>query len=361
MLIPSVSQPGQTTDLLVSSKLPLALRVGEVLEAEVVNITETSVAIRMKDTILEAQTNVPLKQGETIMVRVEGRESEIRLRLVTGETGDNALVRNTILSALNALKGLRPAADDVNALAALVKNLPASLKEALPELSLLDAQMPSAEGLSGAALKSAVQDSGLFLETKLRLLVLERGPEGALPDKQAGSLMQSDQKAALLLLKETLEKPDIAKHMLGTGVRPEALSAAIDNVLKHTEFFQLQSRLNDTLQVFVPFVWQDLKDGELIFRESESGHSGEQAFSCTVNLDLERAGRVRALVLLQSGAVHVNVLAESERFFQLLRDNSEFLKKQLGASGIKLGNFSVLHGEGMDQAPSRTGGLDIRV
>ena len=126
-------------------------------------------------------------------------------------------------------------------------------------------------------------------------------------------------------------------------------------------WLQLQSKLNDTLQVIVPFVWQDLKEGELVFRESEQGRAGEQAYSCTVNLDLERAGKVSAHVLLQAGSVHVTFSGENERFMKLLDTGIGALREQCEASGIKLGEISIRYSPAVDFAPSRAGALNIRV
>jgi len=355
MLIPPTSQPGQTTDLLISTKMPLALRVGEVLEAEVLNVTETSVAIRMKNTILEAQSNIPLRQGETIMVRVEGTGNEVRLRLAPGGEGDLASIKDTILSALNNLKGLKPAAEDLKALQAFIKAMP----DALPEMKTIGRLLPSLEGLSGNSLRNAIQGSGVLFETKLRLLV--QGQEGAQLAALFEGTANADLKAALLSLKESLGKSDVVNRLLQSGVNVDALASSADNLLKNIEFLQLQSTLNDTLQVFVPFVWQDLKDGEVIFRESGREREGEPSYSCAIYLDLERAGRISARVLFQAGSIHANVLAENKRLYGLLRDNAGILKEQFATAGLKLGGLSIQHEKTIDFRTSRPGGLNIRI
>ena len=362
MQIPIIPIPQPVPDLnLIVSPKSAQLQVGDIVQAEVLTVTDTAVAIRMKNTILEARTNVPLKEGEVITLAVEGRGDELRLRLIRGREEDSGSIKNTILSALNTLKGLKPAAEDVKFLTALIGSMPQALKEMLPGMSALEKLMISLEGLSGGILKNAVQDSGVYFETKLRLLVLGAGQDDAELGQKLQALMDGDMKAALLSLKSSLGNNEVRERLIQSGVRADILTATVDNLLKNMEALQLQSRLSDTLQVFVPFVWQDLKDGELIFRESKQDRPGEEACSCTLNLDLERAGRLSARVLLRAGQIYVDVFAESERFTNLLQEGAVVLRDQFETAGITLGGLVIRHQPQVDFKMSRTGGLDIRI
>jgi len=361
MQLPSIPQPGQDVNVIVSPKNVLALQVGDIVQAQVLTVTDTATAIRMKGSILEARTTVPLREGETITLVVEGKGDELRLRLLPPEGNDVASLKNTILSALAVLKGVRPAAEDLKSLAALVKNMSADMKALLPGSEALEKLLPSLTGLSGSALKDAVQGSGVFLETKLRLLVLQEGQDSPLPDIKIGEAVKNDLKAALMELRDGLGRSTVAETLLRNGVRADSLSSAVDGLLKNIEVLQLQSRLNDTLQVFLPFVWQDLKEGDLVFRESEQEKDGERAYSCTVNLDLERAGRISATALLQAGSIHITMLADDERFAALIQDHANLLRQQFETAGLKLGNFTLQRSGKVDFTASRSGGLDIRV
>lgn len=361
MQIPPIPQAGQDYNLIVSPRNALALQMGEIVQAEVLTVTDTAVAIRMKNTILEARTNLPLKEGEFLSLKVEGWEKEVRLRLLPREQSDVASLKSTILSALAMLKGTSPAARDLQLLSSFIKNAPAGLQGMFPSLQALEKLLPSLEELSGSGLKNAVQDSGVFFETKLRLMVLKEGQDGQPSPEKVGALVKNDLKTVLMNLQDDLNKPLIADSLLRSGVRPDSLMAAVDNLLKNMEVFQLQSRLNNTIQVFIPFVWQDLRQGELIFRESEQEREGERAYSCTLNLDLERVGRLSALAVLQAGRIHVNVLAESERFTLLLRGGAELLRKQFETAGLNLGNLTIQQKGVVDFSSSRAGGLNIRV
>lgn len=361
MQIPFIPQVTQEPSLLVSTKNVPALQVGETVQAEVINVTDTSVAIRMKNSILEARTDLPLKQGEVLSLLVEEAGQDTRLRLIQGNGGGPASIKNAILSALDALKDLKPAAEDLNVLRSLIDAMPQAVKDSLPGLSVLEKMMVSVEDLTGSVLKAAVRDSGVLFEAKLRLLILGEGQEETTLNQKLQALTSSDMKAALLSLREDLGSSIVANRLIQSGVRPDALSAAVDTILKNIELLQLRSRLNDTLQVFVPFVWKDLKEGELIFRESERDRSGEEAYSCTVNLDLERSGRTSARLLLQSGKIYADVLTESEGFFQLLEDNAMLFRKQADAAGIKLAGLTIHRASTIDIKLSQAGGLNIRI
>jgi hypothetical protein len=361
MELPPIKQPGQDFNLVVSPKTSLILQVGDIVQAEVLTVTDTAVAIRMKNNILEARTNVPLREGETITLFVEGKGDELRLRLLPPEGIDPASFKSTIMSALATLRGAKPASEDLNALGGFIKNMPVDLKALLPELLAVEKLLPSLFGLTGSALKEAVQGSGVFFETKLRLLVLQEGQDSLLSDAKLGETVKNDLKAALMALRDAAGRSAVADTLQRGGVKTDSLMAAVDSLLKNIEALQLQSRLNDTLQVFLPFVWHDLKEGDLVFRESKQEKDGERAYSCTVNLDLERAGRISATALLQAGLIHITVLADNERFAALVQGHADLLRQQFETVGLKLGNFTIQRSGKVDFSASRAGGLDINV
>jgi hypothetical protein len=347
----------QDASVLVSPKNVIALQAGEIVQAEVLTVTETTVAVRMKSTILEARTNLPLKEGEVLSLLVEEAGQEIRLRLLHGNgEGSARAIRATIMTALAALKDLKPAANDIKLLSRFIENASQGLRNVMPELNMLEKLLPSLNGMSGPVLKKAVENSGVFFEAKLRLLAM-----GEKQEHDGATVVSKDMKAALLMLKESLGSEELVDRLIQSGIRTERLMDAVDNLLKNTELVQLQSRLNDTLQVFVPFVWQDLKDGELVFRESDRERSGDRAYSCTVNLDLDSVGKVSARVLLQTGGIYVDVLAEDERFSRMLQDGSAELTGRFEAAGIRLAGLSIRRESGIETAPERAGGLSLRV
>jgi hypothetical protein len=361
MQIPPIPLAGQEQSIVLSPRNAIALQTGEIVQATVLIVTETAVAVRMKNIILEAKTTLPLKQGETLSLLVEEAGKETRLRVLR-ENGDGARsVKDTILRAIAALKGLKPAAEDIKVLTALTANASRALRELLPELKVLQNLASSLEGLSGSVLKGAVRDSGIFLEAKLRLLAAGAEQEGGASRDKLQALVNNDLKAALLSLKESLGNRITAGRLLQSGVDVNRLMSAAENLLKNTELLQLQSRLSDSLQAFVPFAWKELKDGELVFRESDRDRHGEQAYSCTVNLDLARTGWVSARLLLQSGLIFVDVIAEDELFCRVLQDHADLLRQQFESAGVRLEGLTIRREPRGETRPQQAGGLNIKV
>jgi len=361
MQSPLITQANQEPDILVSPKNVIALQTGEIVQAEVLTVTDTSVAVRMKNTILEARTELSLKQGEVISLLVEEAGQDIRLRLLQADSAEAGSVQNTIFSALNALKNLKPVANDIKTLTLFFANVPKQLKESMPELMVLAKFMTALDVLSESDLKSAVQDSGLFFEARLHDVVTGPGQDGLTTENKVQTVVSHDLKGALLILEESLTKRDVMDRLQQAGFNVRELAGAVGNLIKNTDFYQLQSKLTETLQVFVPFFWQDLKDGEIVFRESEKGPRDEQAFSCTINLDLEGIGKMSARVLLQEGQIYVNILAENEQFVSLLQVKRDVLKTQLDVAGIRLGGLTIHWEPEIDIKQAQAGGLNIRI
>ncbi len=351
----------QESTVQVTQKNVIALQTGETVQAEVLTVTETAVAIRMKNSVIEARTNLPLKEGEVLSLLVEQTGQDIQLRVLQGNDGSPGSFKSAILAALDTLKGLEPASNDIEILTSFIANASEEIMQTLPGLNILEKLMPSVEVLSGNVLKSAVEGSGVFFETKLRLLLSEPEQDSPTVNGKIQDLVNNDMKAALLSLQEALGDKDLVGRLLQSGVQTDRLTAAVDNLLKNTEMLQLQSKLSDTLQVFVPFAWQNLKNGELIFRESGREGPGEESYLCTINLDLENIGRISAGVLLQAGKVYVDMIAEDGKFSEILQDNSEQLARQFEALGITLGGFTMRHESQIDPRLSEAGGLNIHI
>jgi Flagellar hook-length control protein FliK len=361
MQIPTLPQLNQGPILLVNTKNVLSLQTGEIVEAEVITVTDSAVAIRMKNSIIEARSNLPLKEGEVLSLLVEQDGQGVRLRIIQGNGDTSTAIKNSILAALDMPKELEPASDDIKILSQFIANASSGLRDILPELNVLEALMPSLEKLSGNVLKKAVQDSGVFFEAKLRLLLMDADENGFTADRKIQDLVNGDMKAALLSLKGSLGSVEMVEKLVLNGLRTDKLIDAVNNLLKNTELLQFQSKLSNTLQVFVPFVWQELNNGELIFRESGREHQNEGAYLCTINLDLEHAGRLSASLLLQAGQIYVDVAAENEKFSGILQDNREQLNGQFKAVGLKLGGLNIRQEVRIDTLLSRAGGLNIRI
>jgi hypothetical protein len=356
-----ITQVGHLFTLVMGAKDALPLRAGEVVSATVLRVNpDNTAAVRVKDTVLAVQTEIPLEPGTTVSLRVERQENTIYLRLAGNSAEGADSVKNALLPLMNSFGKIGSGTESMARLVELLNALPASLKENLPEIAIINRFLVQVEQLSGATLKDAVQNGGVYFESKLRILALGIEADGTSADIEARNIITNDLKASLLRLKETFLSPTVLENARNT-VRPDEMIDALNTVLRNIEYYQVQSKMTDSLQFFLPLVWKQLKDGEIILRESDRGKPGERCHSCTITLDLERAGKMRVDLLSQGGYVHINVSAENKAFSQVVQDASELLGQQFSKAGLRLGNLHVHHQDRIEFSGSSASGLSIRV
>lgn len=343
MPVGPLSHVGQTFTLSMSGMDSLPLHAGEIVTAEVLHTGPGGTAtIRLGNAVQDVRTEVPLQQGAALTLRIERQENAVYLRLAGNPEQSADVARTAVLSALNDLGPPESAAEAMSRLIALLKQMPAHIQENLPEIDILSRFLLRIDHLSGATLRDVVRNGGIFFESKLRILALGMEADGTAADIEAGRIIAGDLKASLLRLKDTFLSPVILQ-CISDSVRAEDLISALNTVLRNIEFCQLQSKLTDTLWLFLPLVWDGLRDGEIILRESDQGRPIGRSYSCGVHLDLERTGKIRVRMLFQSGYVHVTCAAENAAFSEVLRDGANALERQFRSAGLRLGNLAVVH------------------
>lgn len=337
-----IAQARPIFTLSMSGKEALPLRAGETVTAEVLHTGANGAAtIRIMNTALDVHADVPIQKGDTLTLRIERQENTVYLRLAGSVADQVACIKNTLLSALEGPEKLGSGTEGMARLVELLNALPEQLRENLPEIDIVSRFLLQIGRLTGKTLEDVVQNGGVFFESKLRILALGM-EDDAQTEIETGRIIAGDLKASLLRLKDTFLDPTILER-LKEAVPPDELIGALNAVLRNIEFYQLQSKLTDSLWFFLPLVWPHLKDGELILRESDLGKFGGRSFSCAMNLDLERAGKLRVSLLFQGGYIHVNCAAENSVFFRLLREGADTLEQQFRTAGLRLGNFAAFH------------------
>ncbi len=153
----------------------------------------------------------------------------------------------------------------------------------------------------------------------------------------------------------------IAARLAQAGLRHERLAAAADGLLRNIEAFQFQSRMHETLQLFLPLFWHELKDGEVIFRDSGRDQPGEPSYSCTVNLELERAGRLCGRLLFQGGGIHATIVTDNPKFHVLMQRHEGDLRRQFEVAGLALESLFFDLDRPSEYRPVRAGRLNIKI
>lgn len=348
----------QTYTLSISGMEGVPLRPGESVTAEVLHCGADQIAtIRLKNATLEAQSEVPLRKGDTILLRIERRENAVYIRIAGEVTGTADAAGRPLHAALTDFGKLGSGTEAMTRLVELLKLMPKHIQENLPEIDIVNRFLLRIDQLNGKTLQDAVMNGGVFFESKLRILALGMEADAAASDIEAGRIIAGDLKASLLRLKETFLSPVVMQCLKDT-IPPDDLIGALNSVLRTIEFCQIKSKLTDALWYVLPLVWEGLREGEVMLWETDQG-SGVRAYSCAITLDLEQAGKIQAGMLFQAGYVHVNYAAENERLVGALQKSADLLEQRFSRSGLRLGNLTVVHQAGIVGRGASPTGLRI--
>lgn len=197
----------------------VAFQPGSVVAARVLEVSANNQArISIAGQAIDVETQVPLQAGQTLQLSVSQTADGIRLAVLPQQAATNGAasasasnLTATLLTTLAASKAQLTAPEAVAvsqaALGAVTKqaslstlfanlgaatsleNLPPKLQQAIEQV--LSQRPPLDSKLTGGELKTAFQNSGLFLEASL---AKGAPPSGAMPDM----------KAALVVLKQAL-------------------------------------------------------------------------------------------------------------------------------------------------------------
>lgn len=153
-------------------------------------------------------------------------------------------------------------------------------------------------------------------------------------------------KAGLLQLKQFIveEGKEAVKTFSGhdlTATQRESTVRLIDGLIKDIETFQVLSKTTNSFYTFLPISWQELKDGEISFKRGQSDAKGI-SYSCRINLDLERFGKLSVMVMMYNKEFLVSFRAENPEFQAVLNNNVTVLRELFSSRGLNLKAVNVL-------------------
>jgi|GEM_PF-1869060 hypothetical protein len=372
----AVSNTGNVLTFVNPSGKTVSMKIGTVVKAEVMEAIDSGmVALRvippvgksedMQGLIIRARSEVPMSKGQTVFLEVLSGGKTIKLRLVGVSKGmaetsaDND--STAILKLLSGLSGSRLSSKDFKLITDMFKSLPESIKEAFPEFKAIEKLLPQIQNLNGRVLKMAAEGSGLMFESRLKFAALE-GLAAASKSGLQGIFMSGvdkDLKALLLKIKDKLKNQKILKALKHEGFRHAEVAEAVSRLIRNIEFFQLTSKLNEILYMFLPVSWEELNDGELSFRKNTDGK--KESYTCDINLDLEPFGRLSVSVTMFDGAFYVTFLAEKADTAELINSERENLQKRFEAQGLPLKIVNISQRQEIIFGGKPQQGVDLKV
>lgn len=148
----------------------------------------------------------------------------------------------------------------------------------------------------------------------------------ALPVKEK---LENDIKAILLHVKEDLSK-NPASHT-------KELALHVQKALSHIEYYQLNSYIMNQTSLYLPFLWDDLKKGEVHFKRLK-----ENRFFCEIDIELKEYGKIDMMLMLFNDTnINLSLFCENERFLGLFRQNIKELRAGLNKLGLVPANIQT--------------------
>jgi hypothetical protein len=293
-----------------------------------------------------------------------GKLQDLNSRILKALPQDiNALPKDVRMQLQNLLQSsLKATGQSIQTrLEAFINKLPDAIKN-LPVMENIKQELTvSIEKLLQTPLKSTLQDTGVALEAKLKAVAsilqhmeqsdiqadkesVSSKPQTSLIDNEM-AVIKKDLKAGLLQLKEILtEEGWSAVKTVSQDMMPaqrETAIRTIDGLLKDIETFQVLSKTTDSFYTFLPVAWKELRDGEVSFKKGRSDSKGS-SYSCRVNLDLERFGKLSIMVMMYNREFFVSFRADNSGFQSLLDRNVSELHENFRDRGMSLKSVNVL-------------------
>lgn len=142
--------------------------------------------------------------------------------------------------------------------------------------------------------------------------------------------MADDLKSNLLTLHEELSKSD--------DVPNQKLLEQTDKLLTQIDYHQLVSHLGSSNSIYFPFVWDQLQEGSLSFKNMK-----DKKFYCDIHLKLKEFGELDLLMALyDDNQLEIQAHTEKSELKALIHDNIGELRSLLIKSGLTPRSIRVL-------------------
>lgn len=355
-------KPDNLLTLITHSLKTISLKVGDIVNAEVLEVMDSgNVSLRIKSSntardsaIIIARSGMLLTKGDVILLKVAGLGQEIKLQFVGMSKGikaeDNPLIRQ-IQSILSEMPNSGLKVNDVRIIKEFFRSMPETMRTVFPEFRVIEKLLPEIAQMSNTSLKTLINASGVMFEARLKLAAME--------DSDIEKLIMSDLKGLLLKVKGELMNEQVLKFIQMSGLQHGEITGAAERLLKAIEFFQLTSYINNVLYTFLPVSWQGLRNGEIIFRKGREDK--DDSYSCEINLDLEKIGKLSAAITLFNKLLYVSFYAERPETVSLIISQKKLLENRFVDAGLSLQAVNISHKQDIDFNAKEQGKLDIKV
>lgn len=235
------------------------------------------------------------------------------LNSIFKESATDELQNRTLLELLknnSTLKELGNIKTTMKELLLLLQNE----KQNLPIEKHLRNMFSDIKNIDDKTLKTKLENSGIFLESKLKNF----NPQ----DAKIQELLSNDFKAALLKTKQELDNSLLPNKA--------QLLNIVDKLSLQIDYYQLVSHLSNASAMYIPYEFDALEDGSFNLKKDKNG-----AYFCDIELNLKKYGALHIrLGLFEKKYLNLNLTTQSQELKLLLLSGIQELKEQLSTTGL---------------------------
>ena len=242
----------------------------------------------------------------------KGKDLSSVLSSLLQKSEQNPAQNATLLSLLKN----NPTLKELGSVTSTLKDLHQLLtqeKSPLPLEKILKNFTSGIQNISEKELKTKLQNSGVFLESKIKT-------QAQTP--QLKDMFANDLKAALLKTQEELTNAN--------NPNKQELLKQIEKLTLQIDYYQLGSHLSNASSIYLPYSWDALEDGNITLKKAK-----ENRFFCDIELNLKEYGALNLrLGMFEQNQLSINITTQSQELKKKIQEHLSELKKQLISVGI---------------------------
>jgi hypothetical protein len=286
------------------------LKSGTVVKAAVVDVSEDGNATlrlllsgskNMQGTLIRAKSEIPLTKGQNIFLEIFGGKNDLKMRFVgDSEASSQSAPRNVPPKALNMLMQLltaRQSGPEARQLLDILKSIPDSIKNAVPEFRHLEKMMVALKQIDPAIVKAFSENAGIPIETRLNIALMN-SDTGKILQKLQSLQADGDMKSILQRLGPMLRDPGLVNSLGQSGLKASNFENLIDKILgsiigKH----QIKAQATGDLEGMTAAMQKNVPTRFLdILAQLSNARLGNSEFKLFLNLMKALPGSVKSAI-----------------------------------------------------------------
>lgn len=298
------------------------LQVGQILNATLKPLQGGQVQVNIGTQTLVATSKETSWPTGNVQVEVKQTQPSIMLTILTKRPDStNAQTQQTLQAAYRQLMPTQTNISQAFQQISLLQSLPASLLS--PINQLLDQMLKSGTLLSGKDLKNRLEQSGLFLESKIK--------------NNEHAKVKSDLKAQLLTLKQQVD----TLHSKSNQPQITQLSSILAQSINRLTVQQLQLYENPLITPLeLPFE-RDKRVQKNTIELRQNQHTSPDSWEVLMNIDLPQGELFTKLLMDPQGDMHCIFWCETDTLETMIKEqlntlSQQFLKHELPINSIQI-------------------------